>query len=198
MSPSLPQSPPLPVASRLAATTLLFLFLALKVEIPDLTRALPTARCLFPRPLGSCSSLLIPHPSPPRAMASLEASSWQEPRALLSCPPCSPPARAGVWGTTPTERTAQPAWLMCPGSSYLVSTRVSQVLGDTLRVCTARAELRVATPPPVTFPSSPLVPMLMAPIMAAATVSWMWMGSLRLTSVGTEVQAGVREGGRWG
>lgn len=55
----------------------------------------------------------------------------------------------------PTERRVQPAWLMCP-NSHLFSTSVSQVLGGTLRVCTARAELWLTTPLPVTLPCSPV------------------------------------------
>ena len=131
----------------------------------------------------------LPRPSPGLRML------HSRPRAGRSLGLFSPAPYAPLQpgGPVPTERRAQPAWLMCP-SSHLFSTSVSQVLGGALRVCTARAELRLTTPLPATLPCSP-VPTLTPPVTAPATISRRWMGSLRLTSAGREVQAEAREAG---
>ena len=52
-----------------------------------------------------------------------------------------------------------------------------------MSVCTVSVEFWVTPLLLVSFPSSPGL-ILMAPIMASATISWIWMGWLRVTSVG--------------
>lgn len=151
-------------------------------EISDFKEALLTTHSLVPGLPGSL--LMVDSPIPTHSSEGLAGA--------LGFSLLPPDPYSSLEDLCPQTDLSQesPGGLVGPPDSHLF-IRVSQVLGETISVCTVSVELWITPLFPVTCTGSPVLT-LMAPVTAPATISWIGMDWPLFNSVGREVQAGAR------